>query len=141
MDSSAGNRVLTEAATWEGTPWRHQADIKGVGVDCAFFLVRVFHAAGLIPDIDPRPYPPDWHFHRDEERFLGWVQQYGDEVDAPEPGDVAVFKFGRCFSHGAIVVEWPRVIHSAINECVRYQDATTGRLEGRDVRFFRIRKG
>lgn len=139
MDSSTRNRVLAEASTWQGTPWHHQGGIKGVGVDCAFFLVRVFHAVGLIPDIDPRPYPPDWHFHQDGERFLEWVKQFADEVETPEPGDVAMFKFGRCYAHGSIVIEWPLLIHSQIGQCVREQTADGGYLAGRKVRFFRLR--
>jgi cell wall-associated NlpC family hydrolase len=33
--------VVAEARTWIKTPWRHMADIKGAGVDCAMLLVRV----------------------------------------------------------------------------------------------------
>lgn len=139
MDSSSRERVLAEAKTWDGTPWHHQGRIKGVGVDCAMFLCEVFERAGLVPHIDPRPYPADWHFHRDEERFLGWVAVYGEEVAQPEPGDVAVFKFGRCFSHGAIVLDWPNVIHSYTHVGVREQSANEGRLAGRDIKFYRIK--
>jgi len=139
VDSSTRNSVLSEARTWIGTPWHHQGALKWVGVDCARYLCEVFHNAGLTPEIDPRPYPADWHFHRDEERFLGWLSEYAEEVDSPEPGDVAVFKFGRCFSHGAIVTAWPNVIHAYMGDGVREQDATTGRLSGRAVKFYRVR--
>ena len=66
-------------------------------------IVRVYCDLGLVPAIDPRPYPPDWHMHRSEERFLGWIQQYAERVDTPAPGDVALFRYGRCVSHGGIV--------------------------------------
>lgn len=140
MDSKARNSVLTEAQTWLGTKWHHQARIKGVGVDCAMYLCAVYEAVGLTPHIDPRPYPADWHFHRDDERFLEWLKQYGRSVKKPLPGDVAVFKFGRTFSHGAIVKDWPLVFHCYIHETVREQDATQGALANRDVLFFRIKK-
>jgi cell wall-associated NlpC family hydrolase len=26
--------VIAEARTWLGTPWHHQASLKGVGCDC-----------------------------------------------------------------------------------------------------------
>ncbi len=139
MDSDARNRVLSEARAWLGTPWHHQGAIKGVGVDCARLLCEVYHNAGLTPEIDPRPYPADWHFHRDEERFLGWLTDYADEVATPEPGDVVVFKFGRCFAHGGIVTAWPLVIHSYNQVGVREQDASTGRLAGRQVKFFMVK--
>lgn len=104
--------VVAEARTWLRTPYHHQGRVKGVGVDCAMILCDVYHKAGLIPFIDPRPYPPDWHLHRGEERYLGWVEQYAVRVERPEPGDIAVWRFGRCFAHGAIVEAWPYVIHA-----------------------------
>lgn len=139
MDTKKRNRVLRIARTWEATPWHHQARVKGIGVDCAQLLCAVFEEAGLIPHVDPRPYPRDWHFHRDDERFLRWLSHYTDEVDKPMRGDVAVFKFGRTFSHGSIVVKWPVVLHAYVDDRVREQDSTQGHLAGRDVRFFRIK--
>lgn len=97
--------IVTEAERWAGTPYHHAGDVLGVGVDCAMLLVRVFCDLLLVPMIDPRPYPPDWHLHRSEERFLGWVQQHAVRVHAPEPGDVPLFRFGRALSHGGIVCE------------------------------------
>ncbi len=34
--------VVAEARKWLLTPYRHAADIRGVGVDCGMFIVRVF---------------------------------------------------------------------------------------------------
>lgn len=139
MDSSSRDRILTEALSWIGTPWHHQGRIKGVGVDCAMFLCEVYERAGLVPHIDPRPYSQDWHFHRSEEKFLSWVTDYGEEINTPEPGCVAIFKFGRCFSHGAIVTNWPMVIHSYTYVGVREQDSTQGKLADREVKFYRVK--
>lgn len=139
MDTDPRNRILTEALSWQGTPWLHQARIKGVGVDCLMFLAEVYEQAGLTPHADPRPYPRDWHMHRADERFIEGVRGYADEVDTPEPGDIAVFRFGRCYAHGAIVLAWPQVIHAYIGQGVRQADASTGVLAGRAVRFFRVR--
>ena len=83
--------------------------------------------------------PPDWHFHRDEERFLGWLLPYADEVAQPDPGDVVVFRFGRCYAHGGIVVAWPLIIHSYNQVGVREQDASAGKLAGRPVKFYRVK--
>ncbi|MDD5247813.1 MAG: NlpC/P60 family protein [Rhodocyclaceae bacterium] len=133
-------RIVTEALAWLGTPYHHEADIQGAGVDCAMLLVRVYHAAGLIPAIDPRPYPADWMLHQSEERYLGWVAQYGDPVAAPLPGDLVLYKVGRCYSHAGIVVAWPEIVHAfrAERGVVRSRfDA--GRLAGRDMQFWRVR--
>ena len=96
-------RVVAEARRWTGTPYHAQADILGAGVDCGMLIVRVFVDAGLVAPFDPRPYPPDWHLHRAEERYLGFVFDHCHEVAKPEPGDVIVFRYGRCFAHGGIV--------------------------------------
>jgi NlpC/P60 family putative phage cell wall peptidase len=108
--------IVAEARRWLGTPYHHQGDVLGEGVDCAMILVRVFCDLGLVPQVDPRPYPPDWHFHRSEERYLGWVKQYATLVLEPRPGDVAMFRYGRCLSHAGIVEtvgEEPVMIHAS----------------------------
>jgi cell wall-associated NlpC family hydrolase len=95
--------VVAEARKWIGTPYHNCADLKGVGVDCGMLLVRVFCDLGLIEKFDPRPYPADWHLHRSEERYLGFVRRFGKPVEVPAPGDVAMFKYGRCAAHGGVV--------------------------------------
>jgi len=132
--------VVAEARTWLATPYHHAAAVKGAGVDCAFLLISVFHACGLLPAIDPRPYPHDWHLHRDDERFMGWVEQYADPVADPLPGDIALYQFGRCVSHGALVVEWPMVIHAYVREGCTYADGMRGQLANRLVGFWRLRE-
>lgn len=96
-------RIVAEARSWRGTPYHHQADVKGVGVDCALLLVRVCVDLGFSAPFDPRPYPTDWFLHRDEERFLGFVWERAHKVDRPKPGDVIVMRCGRCFAHGGVV--------------------------------------
>jgi hypothetical protein len=96
-------RVVAAARAWIGTPYHNCADIKGVGVDCGMLLVRVFVDTGLCPAFDPRPYPVDWHLHRSEERYLGFIFDRSREVTSPQPGDVMVLRYGRCYSHGGIV--------------------------------------
>src|ERR1700722_5813082 len=103
--------VVAEARSWLGTPYHNCADIKGVGVDCGMLIVRVFVDTGLCDPFDPRPYPSDWHLHRSEEKYLGFVfdrcseipflacPQAGEGGVGALPGDVIVFRFGRCYSH------------------------------------------
>jgi cell wall-associated NlpC family hydrolase len=95
--------VVSEARKWIGTPYHNCADVRGSGVDCGMLIVRVFVDTRLCAPFDPRPYPPDWHFHRGDERYLGFVFDRCAEVDEPEAGDVIVFRYGRCYSHGGIV--------------------------------------
>ena len=95
--------IVAEVRSWIGTPYHNCADIKGVGVDCGMLIVRVFVDAGLCAPFDPRPYPADWHLHRSEERYLGFIFDRCAEVETPQAGDVMVLRFGRCYSHGGII--------------------------------------
>ncbi|NLR74203.1 MULTISPECIES: NlpC/P60 family protein [Leeia] len=131
-------QVLAEARSWLGTPYHHQGRVKGVGVDCAMILCDIYHQVGLIPWIDPRPYPPDWHFHRDDERYLGWLKQYARPVAQPQPGDVAVWRFGRCFSHGAVVVDDTLVLHAYFKQGVVLARRDETPLADRPVRFYSL---
>jgi cell wall-associated NlpC family hydrolase len=105
--------VVDEARTWLRTPYVHMGRRKGAGVDCATLLCEVFERAGLIERVELEWYPPDWYLHRDEERYLAMVARYAARVErAPLPGDIALYRYGRCVSHGALVVDWPLVIHA-----------------------------
>lgn len=103
MNKSDRASVVAAARAWLGTPYHHAADLKGEGVDCAMILVRVFVDLGLVEPFDPRPYTRDWFLHREDERYMGFLLARAREVESPEPGDVMLFRFGRCFSHGGIV--------------------------------------
>lgn len=127
------HRILAEARSWLGTPWHHAQCAKGAGVDCAMLLCCVYHAVGLIPWIDPRPYPPDWHLHRDRERMLEVVERHARPVDDPNPGDVALYRYGRCASHSAIIENDEMLIHADITARQverRERDALESRLVG-----------
>ncbi len=102
--------VVAAARAWLGTPYHHAADVRGVGVDCAMILVRVFCDLGLVEPFDPRPYTRDWFLHKADERYMGFLLARAREVcpstgSGPEPGDVMLFRFGQCFSHGGIVTQ------------------------------------
>ena len=155
------------ARSWLGTPYHHMGRIKGTGVDCAMFPLEVYREAGLIGDIEIPFYPQDWMLHRSEEIYLRIVQQHAKELlchserseeslsspsdigtvgipgcarnDKPLPGDFALYRFGRCWSHGAIVLEWPLIIHAVVQHGVILSDGEKdGMLVGRRRRFFSI---
>jgi cell wall-associated NlpC family hydrolase len=95
--------LVAEARKWVGTPYHCQGDVLGAGVDCGMLIVRAFVDTGLCEPFDPRPYSDDWYLHRSEERYLGFVFDRCREVQVARPGDVIVFRYGRCYSHGGIV--------------------------------------
>lgn len=124
LEASQRQKVVEVAKTWLRTPYHHAGRVKGAGVDCLTLLAEVYHEAGLIEKVKIDYYPMDWHLHRSAERYLNGLFDYAREIENnPLPGDIVLWKFGRCFSHGAIVVSWPTVIHSYLNIGVAYEDA------------------
>jgi cell wall-associated NlpC family hydrolase len=128
--------VLNAAEGWLATPYHHMGRVKGAGTDCLMLLAEVYTACNIVPPMVVPFYPPDWHLHRSADRYLDGVMRHAREVATPGPADIALFKFGRCFAHGAIIVAWPRLIHAWHNAGVTYGDAGQPPLAGRTVRFF-----
>jgi cell wall-associated NlpC family hydrolase len=131
--------VIAEARTWVKTKWHHRACVKGAGVDCVFFLVGVYNAVGLtdIADEDIPYYPIDIMLHRSEETVIDVVLRYAHEVAEPKMGDIAVWKFGRIYSHAAIVIDWPHIIHAyRVTQMVMEDRADKGLLADREVKYF-----
>ncbi|WP_323175866.1 C40 family peptidase [Neisseria cinerea] len=130
-------KVFEEARSWLGTPYHHRAIVKGAGVDCAMILVAVYGTVVLVPEgFGPRPYPQDWHLHRDSERYLGFITQFCCETKSPQAGDIAVWRFGLSFSHGGILAGDGKIIHSYIGRGVGLEDINQAELIGREVRVF-----
>jgi len=130
--------VAAEALSWLGTGYHHHARLKGVGVDCAQILCAVFEACDLVDPIDTGYYATDWHLHRNEEMYEQWLARFAKRVEVPRVGDVAIFKFGRCFSHGAVFVNDDQVVHAYINTGVMLNRLCEAPLQGRDVHFWSV---
>jgi cell wall-associated NlpC family hydrolase len=140
-ESSLRSAVVAEARSWLGTPWRHMGDIKGQCVDCAMFLRMTYINAGVIAPFDPRPYPRLWFLHHDEERFLGWVVDKlgGTEIalDRARPADLLIYRIGRCFAHGSILVDSRTIVHAYHkNREVILTEVFDGSLRELEVRAF-----
>ncbi len=117
-------RFVKAALSFRDTPYHHAARIKGVGIDCATMLVMAGHEAGLVSDISLPDYSPQWMLHRSEELYLQILSRYCCEIAPPaQPGDIAIWRVGRTFSHAAVVVEWPQIVHALVNRKVATDDA------------------
>jgi cell wall-associated NlpC family hydrolase len=134
--------IIRAAREWLGTPYHHHARIKKAGADCAMFPLAVYQECGVLPkDFVPPNYSMQWHLHHSDEIYLQTITPFTQEKPtAPLPADFVVFKFGRAFSHGAIVVEWPIIIHSYIPHGVLLGDALRdGELIGREMKIFEVK--
>ena len=111
--------VLRSAREFLGTPYVHAGRVKGIGVDCLTLLAEVYFTAGLIERVPIPNYQRDWHLHRAEQLYMNGLLKYMRETTTPKPADIVLWQFGRCFSHGAIILQWPSVIHAYVNtRCV-----------------------
>lgn len=140
---SARAAVVAEALSWLGTPYHHHGRVKGAGVDCAQILLAVYvDALRLVPPLDPGRYPTQWHLHRSEELYQQWLQQAGARpVQAPAPGDIALIRFGRTFSHSAICIATepePDYVHAYVNLGVIRTRAGEAPLAGRPSQFWSV---
>ena len=121
------------------------ACIRGVGVDCGRFPYAVYAACGLgVPSLPPH-WPRDFMCHAmaDSEPYIQLVRDKLVAVDdgPPLPGDLALFRphRSRCFSHSAIVIDWPTVIHArgvGVHPQVEIASAKEWPLLGSPVRIF-----
>ena len=74
----------------------------------------------------------------DRGRFVFGVKLPDGEV--PQPGDIAMFNYGRHAAHGAIVTGWPVVCHAWLDvQQVTLTEADTGPLADRLAGFYRLR--
>jgi NlpC/P60 family putative phage cell wall peptidase len=86
--------IVTAARGWIGTPYVHQASLKGAGCDCLGFLRGVWRElVGDEPENVP-PYSGDWAEVSGEETLYAALSRSLTEIEKRNvvPGDVALFR-------------------------------------------------
>jgi NlpC/P60 family putative phage cell wall peptidase len=86
--------VVAEARAWIGTPYLHQASIKGAGADCLGLLRGIWRAVhGAEPEAVP-PYTDDWAEPDRREVLLAAARRWLIEklVTEESSGDVLLFR-------------------------------------------------
>jgi NlpC/P60 family putative phage cell wall peptidase len=89
--------IVSLARTWLGTPYHHQASVRGVGCDCIGLVRGVWRDLyGSEPQALPA-YTRDWAEGSGRETLLEAARRHLVEVPACEaqPGDVLVFRWRR----------------------------------------------
>lgn len=136
-------KVIDEAKTWVGTKYKHYSSVKGAGVDCGLFIMKVYENIGLIKFKQPSFYPLDWAYHNPVgEVFKDIVEEYCDEITKEEVdiGDIILYKFGKCLSHASIVIEDNKIIHSEINIGVKISNRFTSQWFSRERKYYTCKK-
>jgi NlpC/P60 family putative phage cell wall peptidase len=85
------------ARSFIGTPYVHQASVKGVGCDCLGLLRGVWRELRGAEAEEPPPYAPDWAEASGEETLYRALSRHLREVPCRDlqPGDVALFRMAR----------------------------------------------
>jgi len=142
-------KIVKEALAWENTPYRGWSRTKYFGADCIGFVAGVFVNTEHITEKEasesiPKSYSLQHGQHEATTEYVDGILKFMQEISESEvrAGDVAMFKISLAFSHSAIVVKWPLIIHSSAHGGVKLADAKKlPMLNGKAVRFFTIRDG
>lgn len=89
------NDIVAAARRWIGTPYRHQASLRGVGCDCLGLVRGVWRDVIGPEPVQPPPYTPDWAEAHGHETLAEAARAHLVEI-APETamaGDVVLFRW------------------------------------------------
>lgn len=108
--------IVTLARTWLGTPYHHQASLRGVGTDCVG-LVRGIYRDLYGAEAEALPaYTRDWAEGSGRETLLDAARRHLIEIASfdAQPGDVLVFRWrrGMLAKHCAILSAPAAMIHA-----------------------------
>lgn len=107
--------ILSEALSWEGTPYRHQASCKGHGCDCLGLVRGVYGAFWPIEEALPA-YSPDWADAGSNESLADSAYRYllPKRIEDRSPGDVLLFRYRSEFpaKHTGILLNETQFLHA-----------------------------
>ena len=108
--------IVTAARRWIGTPYHHQASLRGVGCDCLGLVRGVYRdLTGLEPETPPA-YSRDWAEARGIETMLDAAARHLTPVALADakPGDVLIFRLraDTVAKHAAIMASPLTMIHA-----------------------------
>ena len=113
---SIRDTIIAEARSWIGTPYHHQAAVKGVGCDCLGLVRGVWRAVyGFDPE-QPPAYSRDWAETLRRETLAEAAARYMEPaaLDAVEAGDLLLFAINADApaKHCAILTAQSRIVHA-----------------------------
>jgi len=108
--------VVAETRRWIGTPYRHQASLRGIGCDCLGLVRGVWRGVvGVEPERAP-PYAPDWAEATGVESLADAAARHLAAIPRAEfsPGDVVLFRWRKNLpaKHAAIITAPGLMVHA-----------------------------
>jgi NlpC/P60 family putative phage cell wall peptidase len=108
--------VVRLARKWLHTPFKHDCEVLGAGVDCAHLINAVYSEAGHMPHLTFPQYPPDWwkHTKNSEQHIVETAKRYFREITEAQakPGDWVVMYIGKAWAHCAIITGKDRCLEA-----------------------------
>ena len=115
-NSERRQQIVALARQWIGTPYRHQASMRGVGCDCLGLVRGIWRELYDAEPEDPGAYTSAWAEFDGSERLLNAARRHFVTVPLSDhmPGDVLLFRMRRraVAKHLAIVSQPDRMIHA-----------------------------
>jgi NlpC/P60 family putative phage cell wall peptidase len=108
--------VVRVARGWIGTPYHHQASVRGVGADCLGLVRGVWRELYESEAETPPAYSRDWAEATGAETMLAAARRHLYEIAPSEAhaGDVLIFRLraGAVAKHAAILSSPNSIIHA-----------------------------
>ncbi len=116
FETDLEHQIITSLRTWLGTPYLHQASVKGVGCDCLGLVRGVWRDVYKCePELTP-PYTPDWAESGQQEQLANAASRHMKLVDNKrfQSGDLLIFRWRKHLpaKHLAIVSSLTTMIHA-----------------------------
>lgn len=117
-------QVVAEARAWIGTPWHHQAAVKGVGCDCTGLVRGVI---GTFRELPPELIRMSYARVPDGVTLLRLCRQHLHEVPASDaqPGDVLAFRYNQHPQHLGIAADY---VHGGLSMIHALDQAGRGKV-------------
>lgn len=109
-------RAVSIARSWVGTPYHHQASLRGAGTDCLGLVRGVWRELyGRDAEIPP-PYCADWAETSARETMIEAAARHMQRIAREDvgAGDVLIFRFkrGMMAKHAALATSTHTMIHA-----------------------------
>lgn len=108
--------IIRVARTWVGTPYHHQASLKGVGVDCVGLVRGVYRELYGVEPPELINYSADWGDSNGNEDMVAAAYRHLEPVSLDDiaPGHVVLVRWQdhRVAKHAMIITGDNRAIHA-----------------------------
>jgi len=114
-------KFADEAIKWANmkVPYRHRGTTTR-GCDCTGLIIGIAQSLGKLQSYKLRRYKFDWNMHSGAcDIITTELSNVADCVpkSSMQPGDILVFKFGKCNAHAGIFIGNRIFVHSIANFC------------------------